>query len=414
MTWLPNPTVTIGGVSYTGRTVREVRTIRGRDTVYARTQPSYAALELIDVEDGGLGFDVGAPIQVTIDDTGGTAVPIFTGFVSDWQSQVETRGPDVEPTVRYRVTAVGPLARLNRRTVFFDGRPEETDGDRIAAVIGDALPLSWEEFSFDQTWAQAGQVAWNQVDPGYNPSLFDPGVYTITALGTADAGYNALSVSQDAADSAKGLLFETADGFIGYADADRRPANAAAGFSPIPYASLAADRLNLSSNFADITNDVTVQYGQDEAVTERDLFSITRFGVQATQVRTILANQSDAEARADDILFSNAVPRIELEQVEVNLRSNLDDSVRDLLIAIDPSDAVRLTGVPAKILPDGFRGFVEGIRFRVSTFEATVDLLVSDENLSFGSVLWGQVDATIAWNDVEPALEWADARRVTT
>jgi hypothetical protein len=41
-------------------------------------------------------------------------------------------------------------------------------------------------------------------------------------------------------------------------------------------------------------------------------------------------------------------------------------------------------------------------------------LLVSDELLSFGSVLWGQVGATITWDDVDAALIWADARRVTT
>jgi hypothetical protein len=413
VSWVPNPTVTVGTAVYTGRTVGEVTTVRGRNTVYSRTQPAYANLELIDVTDGGLGFDVGVPLQVTIENTAGSAVPIFTGFVSDWESDVRSRGPEVEPVVRYRVTAVGPLARLNRRTVLFGGRPEEKDGVRVAAAVGEALPLSWEEYSFDQQWSQAGSVMWDTVDPGFDPTLFDGGVYDLVALGTADAGYNALQVAQEAGESAKGLLFETADGFIGYADGDRRPANAAAGFQVIPYASLAADRFSLSSNFADIINDVTVEYGAGEAVTERDLFSVTRFGVQASQVRTALANLSDAEARADDILFSNALPRVELERLVVNLRSDIDGGLRDFLVSVDPSDAVRVSGVPVKVLSGGFRGFVEGVSFRVSDFEATVDLLVSDESLSFGSVLWGQVDATIAFEDVNAALTWGDARRVT-
>ena len=414
MTYLPNPTVTIDGQDYTGRTIGQVSINRGRQDVYSAPRAGYASVELIDVTAGELGFEVGAPISVSMENTGGTAVPMFTGIVSDWASEVVATGG--QPVVVYRLQAVGPLAKLNRRAVLAAGSPSETDGERVAAALGEALPVPWDEFSTLQTWAQVGSaVTWESVDPGYEPDLIDPGVYTLVALGSADAGYSALSVVTDAGLSGKGLLFETPDGFIGYADADRRPDNAAAGFLDIPYSVLSVGGLGLSSSLADITNRVTVKYGSDESVTQDDDFSIGRFGLQQTTLSTLLADQSNAEDRADDFLFAHSVPSVELSQVTVNLRGGLSGTLRDALLGINSNDAARVTGLPAKLGLDsgGFRGFVEGVQVRVSDFEATVTLFVSDELLSFGSVLWGQVADTIDWQNVNATLTWADARRVT-
>jgi hypothetical protein len=361
---------------------------RGRDTVYANPAAGYASVELIDVDSGGLGFQAGAAISITVEDSAGAPVPVFTGIVSDWRSDViAAQG---EPVVTYRIQAVGPLAILNRRAVLFGGRPQELDGARVLAAITEALPVIWGEFSLTRTWADMGETTWAQVDPGFDPSLIDPGVYQIVALDPADEGYAALTVVSDAGDSAKGLLFETADGFVGYADSDRRAANATAGLLSIPFGSLTVDGLALSSALADVTNRVFVEYGTDVVVEDEDLASIVRFGLQESRLRTLLAREEDAEARAEDILFSRSRPPVELQEVTVNLRGLDDDPLRDALLAINSNDAVRVTGLPEKIgFPSqGFRGFVEGVRIRVSEFEAEISLLVSDESLSFGSVLW--------------------------
>jgi hypothetical protein len=369
---------------------------------------------LIDVTQGSLGFTVGAELVVKVKDSAGSSVRLFTGLVSDWVSDVVATGG--EPVVTYRVQAVGPLAILNRRNVLFAGRPEETDGERVLAAIGAGLPVSWEEFALGTTWAQAGDVTWETVDPGFDAGLIDPGVFTLIPLSAQDSGYSALSVASEAGQSAKGLLFETPDGFVGYADSDRRAANAQTGFLTVPFEVLSVDGLSLASALADVTNRVFVEYGSEDVVTDEDLASIVRFGLQETRLRTLLAREEDAEARAEDILFSRSRPPVELQEVTVNLRGLSDDTLRDALLAVNSNDAVRVTGLPEKVGfgQQGFRGFVEGVRLRVSEFQADVSLLVSDETLSFGSVLWAQVDATIAWQDVDGALVWADARRVTT
>lgn len=413
MSWQPNPTVTINNSDYTGRAIDRVTITRGRNTVYGSPRAGYATLSIIDVTNGGAGFEVGARVEVTVEDTSGDPVTVFAGQLADWTSRIVPAQP--EPLVVYNINCVGPLAILNRRNVLFTGRPEETDGERVTAALTAALPVVWEEFSATRTWANMGNVTWETVDPGFDLSRVDPGVYDLVALPAADSGYNALDVASEAGESAKGFLFETPDGFIGYADSDRRAANAQTGFLTIPFHVLDANGLTLSSSLADLTNRIIVEYGTDETVSTQDNFSLARFGLQETTLRTQLANLADAEARADDFLFAHSVPTIEMQRLDVNLRTNLDPTLRDALIVINSNDAVRVPDLPTKLGfgAQGFRGFVEGTRLNLSTYNAELSLLISDEILSFGSVLWGQVPATIDWQDVNATLTWADARRVT-
>jgi hypothetical protein len=127
---------------------------------------------------------------------------------------------------------------------------------------------------------------------------------------------------------------------------------------------------------------------------------------------TQLANQSNAEARAIDYLFNHVDPRIELEQVSVNLRGSVLPLLRDTLLGAETNLAVRFPGTPVKTGVLGLRGFVEEVLFRFADFEFEVGLFVSDEALSVGAVRWGQVDGTLEYGQVDPVLEYRDARSV--
>jgi len=407
--WLPVPSVTIADQDYTGRTVGYVTVRRGRDNVYASPEPGYATVELIDVQDGGLGFDVGAQLSVNVNNSIGQPVAVFTGFVSDWKSEVVARGG--EPIVAYRVNAVGPLARLNRRRVMAGGQPQELDGARVLEAIEQSSLATWDEFVIESWDATPATVTWDTVDPGYDPALIDDGVFELAALDPEDSGYSALQVITAAGASAQGILFETGAGFIGYADADRRRSNARAGFLDIPFGVLAIGGFRLGSSLADVTNRVLVEF--DGGVeSQEDEFSIIRFGVQETVLSTQLANQANAEGRAIDFLFNHVDPRIELEQVTVNLRGSVLPLLRDTLLGAETNLAVRFPGMPVKTGVSGFRGFVEEVVFRLSEFEFEVGLFVSDEALSVGAVRWGQVDGTLEYGQVDPVLEYRDARSV--
>ena len=411
--YTPAPTVSIAGRDYTGSTVGSISLSLGRDNVYAASRAGYGAIELINVHGSFREPVVGDTAVVRINNADGQPTRVFTGFVSDWQASAVARG-DNRVVVVYRVQIVGLLARLNRRTVLAAGSPEELDGARVLAAINAGLPVVWEEFSTLTTWEDTDdELTWDTVDPGYDPDRIDPGVYTVTALDPTEEGYNALQTAQEAAQSAKGFLFETPDGFVAYADADRRPANAQAGFTDIPFSILEVSGFTVGQNLAELTNRITVEYGDQQSVTDENTFSIGQFGLQAGRLTTILANESDAIARADDFLFSHSQPVRELNRISINLLTPMPDQTLDAIINIRQNDAIRLTQSPQLILAGGFRGFVEGVNWRITQFDATITLNISNENLSFGSMLWGQTPDNITFNNVNPTLTWEDARRVT-
>lgn len=409
MSWRPSPQVSIGGVDVTGQAVGQVSISRGRRTVYERPHAGYASIELRDVGDLGA-LRVGSDVQVSVADSGNGRVTVFSGLLSDWDAQTVATGG--EPVVFYRLQAVGPLASVNRRQVLVGGAPSELDGERVRRAVELGLAQQWEEVPFATTWVSVGTaVTWETWDGQYDPALIDDGVFTLAALGSADGGYNALSVAQDAGFSGEGVLFETAGGRVGYADADRRFANEQAGALVVPAGQLDVQGLRVLSQLADISNVVTVEF-DGGAVTEQDLDSIVEFGRYETDILTQLVDQSNAEVRAEEFLLRHALPAVNVEELPVNLLA-VGDGLRDGLLAAGPNDFVEVTGVPARVGFTSFRGFVEGLTLSVGEFEARLSLLVSDRRLSVGSQRWGQVADTIAWQDVDATLVWQDAREVT-
>jgi len=269
------------------------------------------------------------------------------------------------------------------------------------------LAVPWEEAA--GTWAeQDGTFADYLVQP-FDPALIDPGVFDLASIAAQDNGYDALSLAQEAAASGAGILFETGDGLIAFADADRRPANRAAGAFDIPSTVVRAE-LETLSQLADITNRVTVTYSGG-AVTAQDLDSIQRFGVYATEVQTTLVNQANAEARADDFLTRHALPTVQMGSIAVRL-DGLDDTLADDLLDLELNAAVRVP-VPDTMGPTNRVGFIEQIVTRFDPHRAELVLNVSDFRLSEGGQRWGQVDATLAFEDVSATLAWQDADPVT-
>ena len=402
------PTVRVGAIDYTGDTIERVSIRRGRDTVYAQTQAGYASFELIDV-DGLTQPGVGQTVEFTVrSSTGNADTLLFTGLLSDWDAEAIPTGG--RPVVRYRLQAVGPLARLNRRTVFFDGRDQETDGARVAAAIGEGTARSYEEVSTSLRYSDVGAaVTYDTFDAGA-PDLLDPGVFQIAALDPSESGYSALQVAGEAGSSAEGVLFETADGFIGYADSNRRSTAAAAdAFARLPFAEVSTAGVAVTQKFADVTNRVTVEFAGG-AVTETLQQSVDVFGeVLASRLSTNLANQSAAEQRAEVFLERHSDRTRQLGRLEFNLRGVRAD-IRDVLLGLNTNSPIVLTGVPSNLGFTRFAGFVEGVDITFSEFEANIGLLVSDEALSTGAVRYSVVPETVAWEDVDPTLKYEDAR----
>jgi hypothetical protein len=381
-TFVYTPTVRcfIGGVNVTGLLDGSISVRRGRDTVYQPTAAAYTSFDFVDLED--VPVQVGQTVRVTIEDFLGNQRPVFRGAITDFERLLNVATAD--PKVTVRVQALGPLSTLNRRNIFADGRVAENDGERVAASILDALSIAWEQIDPATKWEDIDPtLSWEEFD-GVALDLVDDGLFDLTAVPASDAGYSPLDLIQQASFSAEGILFETPDGRLGYANAARRAANLLNRIVDIPLSATVQQQLAVSSELADLVNRAIVTYGDDDAVVRSDAQSIVDFGEFALRLDTILADQANAETFGDDYVARHKQPRLRLQRIGIAIES-VDGLLLQDLVTLGTcgcTDAVRITALPPQLGVTEFVGFVEGIEWRLTRSSVDLNLLVSDKDLS--------------------------------
>lgn len=410
MTWAPLPTVTVAGVDFTDDTVGQVTITRGRDNVYADPATSYARIQIVDLTGAGLDLAILRQVTVKVKDSASADVTVFRGEIVNVSADLYDPGigSNTEAAI-YNVFAVGPLARLARRTVLAGGRPAETDGERVAAAVSAGLARAWEEVG--GSWsAQDATATWATFDPDYDPALIDSGVFDITALSATDGGYSALEVATNASNSGDGLLYETLDGRVGWANADAR--GLAGTPVVVPASAIIAAGTRSTSDAADLTNRVTVEY-DGGAVTSEDSDSFLTYGVWERIITTQLVDVGNAEDRADNYVARHSYPTVNLGAITIRLDAVTDDAVRDDLLEVYSGSPIYLETLPVTIGMADLTGFVEGTTMTLDRFRAELRLNVSDALLSSGPVRWSGVAPTIAWEDVSATIDWENARTIT-
>ena len=153
--YTPNPAVLIDGVTYTGDTLNGVRITTGRTSVDDQPRAGYCTIDLITFGNDIPVVEIDHSVQVEIDDTTGTPVIIFAGFVSDIARTIDSYGA-VGFATKTTITGVGSLARLNRRLVGGTGFSKEFDGTRILNIISEATAERWQDTPAGVTWAAVG------------------------------------------------------------------------------------------------------------------------------------------------------------------------------------------------------------------------------------------------------------------
>jgi hypothetical protein len=175
----------------------------------------------------GLNVNLSDSVQIQIQDSTGTYQPIYTGTISDLDVSLDAYGSEGSVAI-YSITAVGPLALLNRYTTGGDGFAKEFDGTRILNILTDAFLQNWDEVVPTLTWSAVSNIAtWENFD-GTNQTLVDnlitdidtPGSFELTAYN--DGVANALTLAQNAAQSGRGFLYEAPSGEIFYDSYDSR------------------------------------------------------------------------------------------------------------------------------------------------------------------------------------------------
>jgi hypothetical protein len=348
---------------------------------------------------------------VFIKDTTGTNQQIFGGSISDIDISLDSYG-SVGSIARYSITAVGPLALLNRRTAGLSGFAKEFDGTRILNVLTEAFLTNWSDVSpalrwngvpTGTTWASYDGTSISLVN-NLATSIDVPGQFELTAYSGGET--NALTLVQEAAQSGRGVLFESEDGDIHYDDYSSRATN--------PIITLTADDilargLSSSNQWSGIVNDVEVTYKNNQSKYARDEQSNILYGQLSGKRTTILENGTDAQTQADAFLTSRAFPRMYPETITCPLHSpTMTNATRNSLIDAIVGTGITTTALPA-VFGETFNGYIEGLNWNLTRYTAELALTVSAESETYPSVIWYQIPATTTWAGYTPSTtKWQD------
>ena len=409
-TYDPYPTVTFNGnVTYADQTISSISIRSGRNDVTKQPQPGYASIQLWTDASEPLDVALSQSVSISIDKGTTGTQDIFYGTISDIDISLSAYGSDGSIAI-YSITAVGPLANLNRRLVGASNYAKEYDGTRILNILTEAFLTEWDDVSPTLTWAGLPTgVTWSSYD-AVGQSLVDdlvanidtPGQYELQAYSGGETDAYALAVQ--AANSGRGVLWENGTGSLHY---DDYLARATATPLELTADDILAQGLRTAAQWGEIVNDATLTYRAGEA-SARDEQSIIIYGQLSGTRSTQLHNLADAEAQAADFIESRAYPRMYPEQITIPLHSpTVSDATRDSLVAVYNGLRINTTALPA-VFGTTFDGFVEGYTWNLTRYTAELALTCSAYSETYSSIIWYQVPPTQTWATYNASIQWED------
>jgi hypothetical protein len=411
MTYTIDPKILINDVEYRADTINGVTLTAGRTTVDEQPRAGFASITLVTPDNTYPDIEIDYRVVVQVDDSAGTPVTLWTGWVSDVETKLGAFGATGFLNEQ-RITAVGTLSKLNRRLVGGSGYPKEFDGDRVYDIIYETAGVTYATYPPADTWADVDPLlTWQTVDLLIG-DIDRPGDFELTDYAAAEA--SGLALAQAAAASGLGILYESPDGKISYDDYTSRTDDVSLnGFTTIDGDAILASGLSSISRLSDLGNDIEVTYKNNQNERDQDNTSIALYGLYSAKINTLLENGLDAEQRVQYYLDTRAFPRRTLSSINLALHlDQVSNTMRNAMLPMRISKPIRITALPDAIYPGAFAGFVEGYTWTINRNELFLTLNVSEYGFSQLEMNWLQVPPTLAWEDVDAALEWQEARVV--
>ena len=375
MTWNPNATVTIASNDFTGNTLNGLAIHYGRPTIWQQARSSYATIDILNTTNVNNNFEINDPVVVTVQDSDGTTITVFTGVITDISAQIAASGSNATVAVE-TITAVGPFAQMSRTTVGKTDYPKEYDDDRINRIL-----------------TEAG-VTIDVVDT--------PGVYELTERDINPI--DAYTLSTYYAQMCFGYMYETKTGAVGYANESRRTLDVeASGYLDIDEGYINWRGINSRKSIADILNRIILFYKDNAQVTADDTASIASYGLYEATISTELHNLDEAQNIADRYVSLRSQPEYNFSSFNINLDNpNLLAADLDALINIEMGTAIQIDNLPNAISHISYQGFVEGWDLVINEMQASLTITSSDSTYSVVPIRWQDVDPTTQWDDLDP------------
>lgn len=404
--WTPTWSVMIDGVEYKDVSLANLNIGSGRNDIYTQAIAGYCNLTLINLDDSGINPTINSSVTIFVNDSNGDPIALFGGSITDIIVGVQSGG-SIGITQTISITALGALSRLPK--IITEGvLPKELDGEQIYDVLEGLLYGSWNEVPAALTWA------------GYNPTTtwanaensglgeIDTGNYELTSR-TASA-IDAYSLVAALATSGLGYLYENGYGQISYADSTHRSSYLSTnGYVDLSANNAFASGLQLATRSGDVRNSITIQYKNNQQVSDSEQASIDVYGTLGQTIQTTLENTADATSQAAFYLGLRAYPRANFNQISFPLGSpELDNSDRDNLLGVFMGMPVTINDLPNN-MGTKFQGFVEGWQLQAGVNSLTLSMYLTPTEFSLQAMKWNDVSVSEAWNTLSNTLIWDDA-----
>jgi hypothetical protein len=408
--YTPSYKVLVDGDEVTDVTIANLTVTSGRTDINVQPVAGYCQLQLMNLNNSSYNFTVGTSLAVEVTNSSGVYVPIFGGYVSDFTIAVNRAG-SLGYTTTATITALGALSKLPK--IIDNGiLSQDFDGDQIYTLLSGYLLGQWNEVPAAQTWASYNPTeTWaNAVNIGLG-QIDQPGDYELIARSSSPT--DLYSLCTEIANSAFGVLYEDANGNIGYADQTHRQDYLAAN----GYTTLDANHANglglaATTRAGDLRNYFNIIYDNNgnQSYTAQDATSQSLYGTYAQSYTSRIKHTSDAESLADRYIQLRAYPYPKFQSITFTLGNpEIDDADRDALINIFLGQPVWIQNLPPNITGGSFQGYVEGWTFSATLNNLSLTFNASPINFSQVAVKWEQVNAAETWNTINTSLTWLNA-----
>jgi hypothetical protein len=408
--YTPSFKVLVDGIELTNVTIADFTITSGRTDIYQQPVAGYCQLQLLNLDNSSYNFNVGSGLTVEVTDSVGAYIPIFGGLISDFTITVNNTG-ELGYTTLATITALGALSKLPK--IIDEGiLSQDFDGDQIYNLLSGYLLGSWNDVSPALTWAAYNPTeTWvNAVNIGLG-EIDQPGDYELISRSASDTDLYSLCTA--IANSSFGVLYEDANGNIGYdAASHRQDYLATNGYTTLDANHANGVGLSATTRAGDLRNSFTIVYDNNgnQTYTATDLQSQALYGVYAEAYTSRIKKTVDAESLANRYIDLRAFPYAKFQNITFVLGNpEIDDADRDALINIFLGRPVWIQNLPPNITGGSFQGYIEGWTFRASLNNLTVTFNASPVNFSQVAVKWEQVNAAETWNTLNPALTWLTA-----
>jgi hypothetical protein len=407
--WTPVWRVIVDGEEVTSVTLANLTVTSGRTDINSQPVAGYCSVELINLENSSYNFNVGTQITIEVKDSTATFIPIFGGYITDFEISVVSAG-SVDFTTAAKITALGALSKLPK--IIDNGvLAQAHEGTQIYDLLKGYLFGQWNEVPAAQTWAAYDPTTtWANAENVGLGEIDQPGNYEMVARSSDPSDIYSL-VSQ-LANSGLGIIYEDANGNIGYADSTHRQNYLANnGYTILDANNALGVGISAVTRAGDIRNKFTITYNNGSGTyTAEDAQSQVLYGLLGSSFDSSAKHSYDAEDIADRFIALRSAPFPKFQSITFPLANDeIDNADRDDLLNIFMGQPVWIQNIPGNITDGSFQGYIEGWTFQASYNSLTITFNASPISFSQIAVKWESVSAAESWNTLSNTLTWINA-----